>query len=266
MKLEEEEKENENSERWLLTYSDMITLLLVLFIMMFAISSLDANKFGALSDQLGIMLGYGGKVVPFGISEGLNENVAENIKADAAPTAASTPEAYVDISDMVTDEDTRDDLEDMLKLIINSKELKSDVTIKLESRGVVVSFQEVLLFPSGSATVSAKGRGVIKKLAGVINKVDNYISVEGSTDNVPISGARFASNWELAAQRAINVTKLLIKYGVKSSRVSATSYGQYRPVARNNTRLNKAKNRRVDIVFINRSLDEYQAGYSKNSN
>lgn len=263
MRLEEEENEKENSERWLLTYSDMITLLLVLFIMMFAISSVNSDKFGALSQQLGITFGYGGKIVPFGVSEGVNIDAIENLEQDPAETPKPTPTVHTGLTGEGNGNDMREDLVEMLRLLINSKDLQSEVTVKLEDRGTVVSFQEVLLFPSGSATISDEGREVIEKIADIINSVDNYISVEGSTDNVPISSAKFSSNWELAAQRAINVTKLLIMCGVDSTRVSATSFGEYRPVNENDTDTNKAQNRRVDIVFISKDLNEYQAGYGK---
>jgi chemotaxis protein MotB len=166
----------------------------------------------------------------------------------------------VNLPDIGTEDKTREELQQMLSILVQSKDLQSDVSIKLEARGTVVSFQEVLLFSSGSATVSEEGRAVISKVAEIIETVDNYISVEGSTDNVPMSNGQFSSNWELASQRAINVTKLLIEDGVDSSRISATSYGEYRPVAPNDTNENKAQNRRVDIVFIDPSLNEYQAG------
>lgn len=257
MKLEEE-KEKENSERWLLTYSDMITLLLALFIMLFTMSNVDAGKYGAVAEQLGISFGLGSSGgVPYGVSEGVNEEVSKNME-DSEPSA--TPSQKVDLSEVAAGDKTRDDLQQMLSILVQSQDLQSDVTIKLEARGTVVSFQEVMLFDSGSATISEAGREVITKVAGIIESVDNYISVEGSTDNVPMSSGQFASNWELASQRAINVTKLLIADGVDTSRISATSYGEYRPVAENDTAENKALNRRVDIVFIDPSLNEYQAG------
>jgi chemotaxis protein MotB len=260
MRKNEEEKEKENSERWLLTYSDMITLLLVLFIMMYTISTVDTNKFKAISQQLNIMLGDSTSVAADSGIQGSNDEVLnsfDNLVTESpspSPSSTKTPIAG-----------TRQSIEDELQNLVNSSGLGTVVTVQSEQRGVVVSFQEALLFPSGSADINREGKTVLAKVADIINSVDNYISVEGSTDNVPIRSSRFPSNWELASQRAINVLKQLVGFGVHSTRISATSYGQYRPVTDNSSGKGKARNRRVDIVFIDQEFNSLQAGYEDQS-
>jgi chemotaxis protein MotB len=125
---------------------------------------------------------------------------------------------------------------------------------------------EGLLFPSGSANINKEAVSTLEDLANVIKSVDNFIRVEGSTDNVPIHSAQYESNWELASQRAINVAKLMIDQGVDASRISAVSYGEYRPVAPNDSEDNKQLNRRVDIVFLDASLNVYEPETAANSN
>jgi chemotaxis protein MotB len=126
-----------------------------------------------------------------------------------------------------------------------------------------VSFQDALLFETGSADINAKSLEMLQKLTVIANSVKNYIRVEGSTDDVPISSSKFPSNWELASQRAINVAKALVNFGVTPSRISATSYGEYRPVIKNNTAENRKLNRRVDVVFVNEENNTNEPGYGQ---
>ena len=102
---------------------------------------------------------------------------------------------------------------------------------------------------------------MLTNIITIVKAVNNYIRIEGSTDNIPINSSRFPSNWELASQRAINVAKLLIDQGVAPERISTVSYGEYRPIAQNDNDENRQQNRRVDIVFIDLDLSVYEAGY-----
>ncbi len=260
MKREGEEK-HENSERWLLTYSDMITLLLVLFIMMYTISKVDTDKFEALAYQLGITLGAEVSVVQEAGDSSDMDNDEWSVPGEANQTTpqASLPQnAEVGTGGQTQAEKS---IEEQLQDLIDEAGIGTLVGIHMEQRGVVVSFKEALLFNSGSADINAEGTETLKKMSDILKTVDNYISVEGSADNVPISSARYASNWELASQRAINVAKLLQNFGVDPARLSSTSYGEYRPVAPNDSEVNKERNRRVDIVIIDKDLNEYQPGF-----
>ncbi len=260
MKRSEEEK-HENSERWLLTYSDMITLLLVLFIMMYTISKVDTDKFEALAYQLGITLGAEVSVVQeAGDTSDMDNDEWSGLgdshtsKPEVSSPQASTAAASQQVQGVKS-------IQDQIQELVDEAGIETLVGIHTEQRGVVVSLKEALLFNSGSADVNKEGQEMLKKMSGIFTTVDNYISVEGSADNVPISSARYASNWELASQRAINVAKLLQSYGVDPARLSSTSYGEYRPVAPNDSEENKERNRRVDIVIIDKDLNEYQPGY-----
>jgi chemotaxis protein MotB len=253
-----EEGEHENSERWLLTYADMITLLLVLFIMLYTISNIDSQKFKVLAAQLGAAFDPG-QTAAVAMHE---VNGAEELEAlkNIKPKNSAEASAGASASNTKNGEISIEDIQKELTSLVDANGLSAMVSVHREERGVVVSFMDALLFKSGSASINPQHNVLIKKVVSVINSVDNYIRVEGSTDNVPIRNGQFDSNWELASQRAINLVYVLIGQGVDPTRLSVTSYGEYRPIAKNDSRANMQLNRRVDIVFLDKLLNEYEPG------
>lgn len=148
----------------------------------------------------------------------------------------------------VSPELIRDDLGSAL-----SEEIASEgALIELEDRGVVVTLLDRVLFSSGKADVKPAGKEVLAKVASVLVDVPNEISVEGHTDNEPINRSRYLykSNWELSTARATNVLHFLVERGLPPDRMSATGYGEYRPVAENDTEEGRRRNRRVEIVIL----------------
>ena len=254
MSRRHEEEHEGSSERWLLTYSDMITLLLALFIMLYTISTVDQGKYQALSTQLGIAFNGGRSILETGTPGGGN---------GSGSGTGSTPDATPIGGNISTPAYTQEDIARLVGSLIESNGLSSMASVDVEERGVVISFQDALLFDSGSADINAKSQDMLKKLTVIANSCKNFIRVEGSTDDVPISG-RFASNWELASQRAINVAKTLVGFGVSASRISATSYGEFRPLVPNDTSEHRRLNRRVDIVFLNQQFNGSEPGYTDN--
>jgi chemotaxis protein MotB len=123
------------------------------------------------------------------------------------------------------------------------------VSVKTDLRGVVVTFSDAVLFPSGSADIKSEVFDVLDKLSKVINEVPGRITIEGHTDNVPISGGKYASNWELSTARAGSVLHFFIAKGLDPNRFSIAGYAEYRALASNETEEGKAKNRRVEIVI-----------------
>ena len=253
-----EEEEHESSERWLLTYSDMITLLLALFIMLYTISSLDKGKYNALASNLGIAFNGGSSIVESGYPGGNGTGGDGNGGTSTANPAQTDPGGTI----IVQGNYSQEDIERLVRSLIQSNGLDSMANVRLEERGVVVSFQDALLFGSGSADITDVSLEMLKKLTVIVSACKNYIRVEGSADDVPVSG-RFASNWELASQRAINVAKALMNFGINPSRISATSYGEYRPVVPNDTPEHRKLNRRVDIVFVNIEYNNNEPGFEQ---
>ncbi len=134
-----------------------------------------------------------------------------------------------------------------------SKEIgEKKVTLGIEEKGLVITFVDSVLFDSGKAELRSQSHGTLEKVASVCRRIvaDREIGVEGHTDNQPIKYSGWKSNWELSSARATSVLHYLVKGGISPERLSATGYGQYRPVETNKTAVGRQKNRRVEIVIL----------------
>lgn len=228
-----------NHERWLLTYADMITLLTVFFVVLYALSTLNAKKFEAVAVSLAKAMGGGQSVL---LDPGTS--LARGI------SGSSTVKDVPDIQDM----DELNNLERIrqaLQQYIDQNGLNGKVTVNMEERGVVLSFQDVALFPLGSAELSPGAMELISNLGRILLTSQHYLRVEGHTDDLPINTRDYPSNWELSVARATRVVKELIRgIGFPSNRLSATGYSEFRPRVRNDTAEHRQQNRRVDIVVL----------------
>lgn len=226
-------KESEgNKERWLITYADMITLLLIFFIVMYTLSKIDAAKFETLAESLAAVFGAGGMV----------------LDSPGPQVIPGTPPEQV--QDLV-EKAQLDDLKNKLESYIRENGLAARVSVTTEERGIVLSFQDNVLFELGSARLTTRAREILDKVAPILADTPNYIRVEGHTDNLPINNSRFPSNWELSAARATNVVQELIReHGFAPQKLSATAYGEYRPRVPNTSPENRQLNRRVDMVIL----------------
>ncbi len=223
----------DNAERWLLTYSDMITLLLIFFIVLYTMSKIDVQKFRILSNSLNKALGAGGMILDApgpSLVNGLSQQ---------EPIHTSTEAAKLE------------KLKQQLQEYITKAKLDKQVSVSTEERGVVLSFQEQVLFQLGSAELTPSAREIIDKIGPILETVPNYMRVEGHTDNLPINTRQYPSNWELSAARATHVLKELLNgFNILPQRLSATAYGEFRPRAPNTTDANRQINRRVNIVIL----------------
>lgn len=218
-----------NHERWLLTYADLITLLLIFFIVIYSMSQIDKAKFISVANAMGVVMGDGPSIIQSNV--GLAGILPDG--GLGSDTSGSLDQA-----------------EQNLEKLVQDSNLGEQVTIYMDERGIVISLSEVLLFKPGSADISDKAKKVLKNITAKVDLLPNYVIVEGFTDNIPIKTAKFPSNWELAAARAVNVTKILVTYGFSSEKISAKSYGEFRPGYSNDTAAHRAKNRRVDIIIM----------------
>ncbi|NLY56855.1 MAG: OmpA family protein, partial [Firmicutes bacterium] len=126
----------------------------------------------------------------------------------------------------------------------------------LEERGVIIRFRDSVLFDTGRADIRPDGARIIDTIATYLVRIPNHVRIEGHADNVPIRNARYPSNWELSTARATSVIRyLLTKTDISPERLSAAGYGEYRPVAPNDTPENRARNRRVDLVLLRLDLN-----------
>ena len=131
------------------------------------------------------------------------------------------------------------------------------VNVRRKDNWLEIEFKSSVLFDSGNARLSGVATGVLDELAGLLKEFPNPIQVEGFTDNVPISTVAFPSNWELSAARAASVVSLFAGYGVNPERMAAIGYGEYRPIAENDTPDGRARNRRVVLVIPAKGGDKH---------
>ena len=223
MRKRRNHREVPGQERWLLTYSDLITLLLGLFVILYAMSKIDTKKynqwvaaFGGVfgSSQVDMKAGIGDK----GLVDGMNEQIQ---------------------------------VRQMLKEALELNGKNDAITISIDERGVTIHIQEELLFPSGQTELKNSSLKTMDSLAYVIKRLPNDIRIEGHTDNIPINTSRFPTNWHLSVTRAMNTGYYLIdRHGINPDKVSVVGYGELRPLSSNGTEQGRSLNRRVDIVIL----------------
>lgn len=215
--------EESNPERYLLTYADLITLLLGLFIILYAISNVDVAKYEKMMENMGDYFG--------------NPKVIEQ----------QTKSDIIDLSD------GKDKLKTSIESFVKEYGYANNIKIVENERGIVISILDNILFNSGNAELSEESKPILNKMAQLLKTLPNDIRIEGHTDNVPIETAEFPSNWHLSMARATNTAYYLMhEQGMKQERVSVVGNSEFKPVAANDTPESRSLNRRVDIVILNK--------------
>lgn len=227
---------HENHDRWLVSYADFITLMFAFFVVMFASSQADRTKIKRVADAVKDAIEHGatrfnGKAAH---GEGLR-----NLKIDVVPQPPMEQNAELLPSLKYLNEQLKREIEN------------GEMRVSLEGRGLVVSLQQATFFPSGEDTIDPATYPSLEKVAIAIRQLPNPVRLEGHTDSIPIHTARFRSNWELSAARAIAVLELLNgRFQVPRERVAIAGYAETAPVASNEDEQGRARNRRVDIVIL----------------
>lgn len=219
-----QDEEDVNLDSWLATYADTITLLLTFFILLYSISVVDSQKLSELSNAL-------------------QQSLSGNVEI--------TELENLDDLQFQQGNSEYEDLYEKLENTIESNSLTDVIKIREEERGIILQLDESILFDSAKADLKDNSTEILNKVASIIESVDNDILVEGHADNVPIYSQEFKSNWELSTERAINVVKYFVSTkNIVPTRFSVKGYGEYKPLAPNDTAENRAINRRVDILIV----------------
>ena len=236
--------EKENSERWLVSYSDFVTLLLGVFIIMYSMAAADAEQAGSEGDaQSNFLAALAGA---FG-----NTSIFEN-SGDSIIDMYSGSDLTVQAIEERTMQEIKEEVEEYVDSLTS---IESDsIEVVVDELGVHIRIKDTVLFNSGKHILNPDAVPIITKIGDILKSLpNNYIQIEGHTDTVPMSGDNIyiPTNWELGSLRAVNVLKLLVeKSGLNPTYLTAVSYGEFRPIATNETKEGKAKNRRVEIRIL----------------
>ncbi len=247
--MTEEHEEGEGGEggglmRWLITYADLITLLLAFFIVLYAMNRTEQVKFSLVAHALARQ--FDSKSI---VGSGIGPSIITNNSGTQAQKA--TPQQLQSMNH----------LQNKLQQAINQSGLSRQVSVTSNQRGVEVSLDATTLFAPGSAVLSHRALMLLRDLGGPLGMVPNDIEVVGYTDSTPIHTAQYPSNWQLSAMRAANVVYVLSHDPeINPGRLSLLGFGQYHPVASNATAAGRARNRRVNILVLNQAVAQVAIG------
>ncbi|MCL6593446.1 MAG: OmpA family protein [Alicyclobacillus sp.] len=228
----------------MITYSDLITLLMIFFVIMYAMSKVDVAKFMTLQQSLAAALHQA------------NEIPLKNLgKTGLVVPANPTDQGNQQHTGTAQEDKKLDDLYNEVKAYIEQHHLDGNVSIVNEQRGVRITLRDVVLFDTGQADLKPEARTLLQGLVPFLQTLNNPVVVEGYTDNQPINTPQFPSNWELSAARAIGVVRFLAGAGVNPERLSGVGYGEYHPVAPNDSEAHRQLNRRVNIVILRQNSE-----------
>jgi chemotaxis protein MotB len=240
-KRKEAAEHEASSERWLLTYSDMITLLMVFFIVMYSMANTDLKKFAQVAVSMqqgfsGMGMGIGGK--------GASAMIGGKNGGGNSPAAAFFKSLPPMQRDFVS-------ISSQLSAFAEQAGLKGQISVNMNMEGIIISLSNTLVFESGGTELRPESIQSLHEIANILRETTNLIRIEGHTDNLPTNNPLYPTNWELSVARAVTIVRFLIdEEGLKPERLSAAGYGEYRPMVPNSTRANRALNRRADIVII----------------
>ena len=248
MKFQNKSKAHEDfdiSSTWILTYSDMVTIILIFFIIFFVTSANENSVLYQVKQELGSRVDQlqSEKLEIEGDYQSLTE---ENQMLEEQNI--NLAQELFQLKNIEEDMNTSN--EEFIQYL-RDNQLIDDVYVIQNEDGLLIRFKDSILFDSGQAILTGEGNIILDKIADKIKDIDNKIRVEGFTDNQPINTEKFPSNWELSAARAISVMRYFIeKENIEESRFSFTGWGEYKPIASNDTEEGKSKNRRIEITIL----------------
>lgn len=206
--------------RWVVSYADFVTMLLALFMVMYAVNGANTKELSKVIQKT------------FGIEQKIaNPQELDETKETLPQQIDKSEELYKNLSEKFSSD--------------------TSLSVVKESRGVIIRINDTMLFDEGSAIIKSDAKSTLEKITSELKDIDNPIIIEGHTDTTPIKNDKFPSNWELSTARATNIIQYLIENKIISpARLSAVGYGEYMPIDVNTTSSGRAKNRRVDIIVL----------------
>jgi chemotaxis protein MotB len=231
--------DEEGAPAWMVTFADLVTLLLVFFILLFSISSVETEKFKSVLSSIQLALNDKHPVA----QQIIIQTVSSTTEADIEPIL---PQPIVEPEKPSDKEQLLDDIENM----ILEQRLGKFVYVYTEGERIIIRIKGTILFPSGDVILFNDAVPIFEDIYYLFKKYADYnIDIKGYTDNSPIATKQFPSNWELSAVRATTVLRFFIDQGIDPTRMSATGYADLFPIASNTTEEGRAQNRRVEFVL-----------------
>ncbi|HHZ17146.1 MAG TPA: OmpA family protein [Clostridia bacterium] len=236
-------EENLNAERWLVSYADFVTLLFILFIILYSFSQIDVKKYQQVAASLAYEFSGGRQ----GMSGGGNP---------VMKMPGTGPGDGTGLEELLSPEEKEkkalEKVADEIAKYAREKGVSANINLHYdEERGLYISITGTVLYEDASATLTREAKEFVKIISDQLKKLPNHIRIEGHTDNRPINSAEFPSNWELSAARSVNLVRYLIEeLDFDPTRLSVAGYSEYRPVASNDTVEGQNKNRRVEIIVL----------------
>lgn len=216
--------------RWVISYADFVTMLLALFMVLWAMGGMDNNKIKATNENVERVFASSTK----------NVKISKNaISINQNSNSQKTSESGLSEQDKI------------LKRLEKNPTLKNKTKLLKGSKGAIIRLNDKMLFSQGSAIIKPDVLSTLDNIAAELKTLDNFIIIEGHTDSTPISNKQYPSNWELSTARATNIINYLVKKdGLTPKKLSAVGYGEYMPIAPNTSYEGKTQNRRVDIIIL----------------
>lgn len=231
-----EEHEEHIDETWLIPYADLLTLLLALFIVLFASSTIDMQKFNAIKESLNAAFRSGTGIMD---TQSFSDNLIDK--------KTQTTDTMVELRR----------LKQQMDEYIRENNMSGEIETQITDNYLTLTIRDHALFDSGSAVVKPASRKIIIAMGDILKQYPRYdVVVSGHTDNVPINTREFESNWDLSSKRALNCMKIILTdKELDPRRFSAIGYGEYRPIESNDTAEGRAKNRRVEVTVKQRGIN-----------
>ncbi|WP_322923942.1 flagellar motor protein MotB [Paenibacillus campi] len=257
---------HDHKDRWLITYADLITLLLIFFIVMYSVSQIDSDKYKVLTESLQLTFQNphsnsilnGGKGVTGTAGQSTSEGGQSGQQGQTGQQNGQGQEALTNREQAFREQER--ELTNLMKVIQNyvqTNNLQGQVTVVDKPQGISITLSDQFLFDEGKAELKPGSLGTLARLASLFQSINTTISIEGHTDNLPIVHAsRYQDNWELSGARALSVLRYFIDVKkINQAKFQYAGYGATRPTADNSTPAGRQKNRRVEIIVL-RQLQE----------
>ena len=288
MARKKKHEEHENHERWLVSYADFITLLFAFFVVMYSISSVNEGKYRVLAESINaafrsstrsmepIQVGQlarsprnQARPMDMPMQANYTPIVIDDIRFPMSPEPMMGMQAQnmsVDDNDWAVDQASQqvNYIADDLEIALSDMMKEGIISLHRDRLTLEIEINSQILFGSGSANPSADAEVILQQIASRLSAYPNSIHVEGYADNLPIQSSVYPSNWELSSSRAAAVVRLFAEYGINPQLMASVGYGQFRPIASNDTEEGRAQNRRVVVVILaNLRNQEEDADYSE---